>query len=240
MTRQEIIDGMSKVVAEKMLHYQTDFTEYDKPQLLEAQSSEFPFLWIVNEYHTRFASLGGYTDKFFAEQRVRYSFADGDDGISYLLNPHLLSKDDRIFLITEDKMWEVGVFEAKNAIKDYTLSAYEQWKAQHGEIIPKRVTVKFDLIELPKLRAIIRDCEAHDDDSLMSIFRRFHKLRRISDDHQITIKYKWWDNEFACIEHYNGEDHMIYHVKFHGWPETGYMVNGSVQIVPRYGWASHT
>lgn len=240
MTRQEITQFMADVVEKKMTNFQTDFFNYDKPEIEIAKSSQFPYLWIVNELHTRMPSLGGYEDEFFNNVRIRYAYADGDDGLSFYLNPHCLKDSDLIFLITEDNIRQVDVNQAKAAIKDYTTPAYEKWENLHGEIVPKRVTVTFDLIGLSKLRELVSECHLHNDDSLMGIFRQFHKMRRVADDHTITIKYCWWGNEFACIEHYDGEDHMVRHIIFHGWPETGYQQNGSVQIDPRYGWASHT
>lgn len=240
MTRTEIIQKMADVVDEVMKNFQTDFTKYDKPAIENAKSTDFPFMWIVSELHTRMVSLGGYEEDFFNNPTTRYAYADGDDGISFYLHPHLLGQKDRIFLIRENYIWEVNVAGAKNAIKDYTIPVYRKWKKLHGEITPKRVTVQFDLIELPKLREIIRDCHNHNDDSLMDIFRHFHKMRRVADDHKITIRYHAYSNEFACVEYYNGKEHMIRFAVFHGWPETGYQQNGSVQIDPRYGWASHT
>lgn len=231
---------MADVVEMKMKRFQTDFYNYDKPTIEASKSPQFPYLWIVSELHTWMPCLGDFEEDFFENQRSQYAYAAGDDGISVYLNPYHLKDTDLIFLITEDNIWQVNVNQAKAAIKDYTIPAYEKWKALHGEIIPKRVRVKFDLIDLPKLRELIDDCHKHNDDSLMNIFRRFHHIRRVADDHKVTIRYYAHSNEFACVEYYNGEDHMIYHAIFHGWPETGYQTNGSVQIAPHYGWASHT
>ncbi len=240
MTRKEIIQKMATVVDEVMKRFQIDFTEYDKPIIEKAKPKEFPFMWIVSELHTRLVSLGGYEKKFFDNLPIRYAYANGDDSMSFYLHPPYLNKKDRIFLIRENYIWEVSVNGAKNAIKDYTIPVYRKWKELYGEITPKRIRVKFDLLSLSKLREIIQDCHNHGDDSLMSILRRFHNHRCVAEDHSITVKYREWDNEFVWIEHYDGEDHIIGHIVFHGWPETGYQQNGSVQIDPRYGWASHT
>ena len=240
MTRAEIIQRMADVVDEVMKKFQTDFTEYDKQTIENAKPTKFPFMWIVSELHTRMVSLGGYKELFFTNPRIRYAYADGDDSMSLYLHPHLLGKNDHIFLIRENYIWKVSVDGAKNAIKDYTIPVYRRWKEMYGEITPKRVKVNFDHLPLTKLRELIQDCRNHNDDSLMNILSRFHRRRLISEDHTITIKYCEWDNEFIWTEHYEGEDHIIGHIVFHGWPETGYQQNGSVQIDPRYGWASHT
>lgn len=240
MTRTEITAFMADVVEQKMRRFQTDFTDYDKPRVEDCEAKEFPFLWIVSDLHTHMISLGNYEEAFFSSMSTRNAYAKGDDGISFLLDPHFLKSDDRLFLITEDKIWETNVDGARAAIKDYTIPAYEKWKELNGEIKVKRVTVKFDLISLSKLKEIIRDCHNHNDDSLMGIFRGFHKKRCVAEDHTVIVKYAWWDNEFICSDYYNGEVHMIAHVKFHGWPETGYQTNGSIQLDPHYGWSSHT
>lgn len=240
MTRQEIIQYMADVVEMKMTRFKTDFFNYDKPTIEKADSNQFPFLWIVNECHTVMPELGGYEEAFNNSAEIRYAYADGDDMYSFYLSSQYLHDTDLIFLITKDDICPIDVEKAKEAIRDYTIPAYEKWKARYGEIKPKRVTVKFDLIDYSKLREIIQDCHNHNDDSLMEIFRRFHRIRRVADDHTMTIRYRKHANEFACIEHYNGEDHMIRFVIFHGWPETGYMTNNSIQIDPHYGWASHS
>lgn len=240
MTRQDIIQYMADVVATKMTSFQTDFYNYDQPAIEQANPNQFPYLWIVNECHTRMASLGGYEEEFNDNPATRYAYAAGDDSISFYLSPQCLRATDLIYLITEDNICQIDVNKAKEAIRDYTIPAYEKWKALYGEIKSKRVTVKFDLISYSKLREIIQDCHNHNDDSLMNIFRGFHRIRRVADDHTMTIRYHKHSNEFACVEHFNGEDHMIRFVIFHGWPETGYMTNNSIQIDPHYGWASHS
>ncbi len=231
---------MADVVEKKMTRFQTDFFDYDKPKIEASEASQFPYLWIVSELHTYMPCLGGFEQDYFNNIRTRYAYADGDDGFSSYLHHSLLKDTDLIFIITEDNIWQATPAQAKGAIKDYTVPVYEKWKALYGEIVPKRVTVKFDLIGLSKLRELIEDCHKHHDDSLMAIFRRFHNMRRVADDHEVLIRYHSHSNEFACIEHYDGEDHMIRHIIFHGWPETGYLTNGSIQIEPKYGWASHT
>lgn len=240
MTRTEIIQKMADVVDEVMKSFQTDFTEYDKPRIESVESKHFPFLWIVSELHTHMISLGIYEEDFFNNLRMRYAYADGDDSISFYFEPRYFKNTDLVFLITEDNIRKIDVKQAKSAIKDYTIPAYEKWKALNGKIEPKRVKVKFDLLSLSKLRELIEDCRKHNDDSLWTILRNFHNRRIYSEDHSITVKYREWDNEFVWIEHYNGEDKIIGHIVFHGWPETGYMTNGSIQIDPRYGWGSHT
>lgn len=231
---------MAGVVAGKMKHYQTDFTEYDKPEIEKAPSSRFPYLWIVSEMHTSLPSLGGYEVDYFNSPRTRYAYANGDDSISFYLNPHYLKDTDLVFIITDNDISEVSVSQAKAAINDYTIPVYLKWKVLHGDIVVKRVSVKFDLIDLVALLQLIRDCRRHHDDSLLQILRGFHRFRRVADDHTITVRYRKHENEFVCIEHYDGEDRMVRYIIFHGWPETGYKTNGSIQIKPKYGWASHT
>lgn len=240
MTRQEITDYMGNVVDEEMESFQTDFIDYDKPEIENAASSDFPYLWIVSKFHTRCYSLGKYKDNFFATPSMRYAYADGDDNVSYLLDSHLLDKSDRIFIISEDKICEVGPHGANQAIRDYVIPAVKEWEPLYGKLVPKRVRVKFDLLPYAKLRELIQECRDHNDDSLWSILKRFHNRRCVAEDHKITVKYCAWNNEFVWFEHYNGEDHIIGHIVFHGWPETGYMSNGSIQLTPSYGWASHT
>lgn len=240
MTRTEITQFMADVVEDKMGNFHSDFYDFDKPRVEECATKEFPFLWIVSELHTYMISLGSYEENFFNNFSTRNAYADGNDGISFYLDPSILHTTDRLFLITEDKIWEVDVNKAKAAIKDYTTSAYEKWAELNGEITTKRVRIKFDCITLGKLHNLLQDCRNHNDDSLMRIFKQFKRRRAVADDHKIIINYHQCDNEFIYQEYYNGETHMIGGIVFHGWPETGYMTNGSVQLTPEYGWASHT
>lgn len=240
MTRQEITGYMADVVHDVMRRFQTDFAYYDKPEIENAAPSDFPYLWIVSEFHTRCYSLGRYKDTFFSSPAMRYGYAKGEDGVSWLLGPQLLGKKDRIFIISEDKITETDPHGAHEAIRDFVTPAVKEWETLNGKITPRRVRVKFDLLPYAKLRELIQECRSHNDDSLFSILRRFHDFRCKSEDHKITVRYHAHNNEMVWIEHYDGEDRFTGHIVFHGWPETGYMSNGSIQLVPAYGWASHT
>lgn len=240
MTRTEITAFMVDVVEEKMRRFQTDFYDYDKPRVEECAAKEFPFLWIVSELHTYMISLGSYEEDFFNNFSTRNAYADGNDGISFYLESPTLHTTDRLFLITEDKIWEVDVNQARAAVKDYTIPAYEKWKELNGELIKTYVKIKFEFISFGELRKLIQDCDNHGDDSLLSIFKRFKQRRAVAEDHKIIIGYNPYANEFSYKEYYNGDTRLVGGIVFHGWPETGYQQNGSVQLVPQYGWASHS
>ena len=50
---------MSNIVADVMTSFQSDFENFDRPYIENADSSKFPMIWIVGKSHTHLLNLGG-------------------------------------------------------------------------------------------------------------------------------------------------------------------------------------
>lgn len=230
---------MEAVVAETMECYQSDFFKYDKPRI-ESEDFKFPAIWIVGNSHTHCLELGNYKDSFFEAESVRFDYLRNHNPYHYFLTENYFAKD-KWFLITENGLQPITREQAKSAILDYVTPAVHTWIAENGPL-PKltKVSVKFKNITLGELKALIADCRAHGNDSLLECFKIRHCSCRIAADQYTVITYdkKW--HEFSFSEYVNGTARLSGGITFHGWPETGYETNGSVQIDPHYGWSSHT
>lgn len=233
-----IIKQMSNIVADVMTSFQSDFENYDKPYIEGAEACQFPMIWIVGESHTYLLKLGSYKKVFFNNESVRFIYVQGDNGFDAYLD---MFKKDSIFLIEKDKVTKVSWEQAKNAVRDYVLPTVKEWESCNG-ILPKKckVKIKFNNISISKLKQMIRDCEAHNDTSLIDSLRRFHRYRQVASNHYIQVNYNPHYNEFGFCEYINEKSGLVGGIIFHGWTETGYKENHSVQLTPRYGWSVHT
>ena len=234
----KIIQTMSNIVADIMVRFQSDFENYDRPYIEKADDSMFPMIWIVGKCHTCLLRLGGYGKHFSKSEDVRFAYVqDGNPFLSCLATVD----GEHIFLIEMNGVWEITEKQAHEVCRDIVAPVIEKWIKDNGPLPTKfQVPVKFFNITLSKIKELIRECEAHHNNSLIEIFRRFHNYRRVAKDQYIQISYNPGYNEFTFCEYINGNKSLVGHIIFHGWPETGYMVNGSYQIEPTYGWSSHT
>lgn len=235
---ENIIARMSEIVAEIMTNYQSDFENYDRPYIESADNSKFPMIWIVGKTHTYLLCLGEYESRFNENEIARYAYAQGGNPFISTLNA---LGGDHLFLIEPEGVREITEKQAREICRDVVTPVVENWMKENGSLPTKvQVPVKFFNIKLSKIKELIRECEVHNDDSLIKIFRRFHNYRRVAKDQYIQISYNPGYNEFIFCEYTNGKQGLVGGIIFHGWPETGYMVNGSYQIEPKYGWSSHT
>lgn len=235
---EKIIARMRNIVADVMTSFKTDFENYDRPYIEQAATEQFPMIWIVGKSHTNLLQLGAFRNSFFGREDVRYRYAQGDDGFSGYLEP---LNNDRVFLITADDVLPVTKKQACEAIRDMVLPVVNDWEAQNGELPYNiRMTLKFEGITYSQLKELIRDCEAHGDDSLLKKLKGLRRRMKLGADHYIQITYRPSYNEFTFCEYLNGTPRINGGIIFHGWPETGYKTNGSVQLSPSYGWATHT
>lgn len=234
----KIIKTMSNVVADVMTHFQSDFENYDRPYIEGADNSMFPMIWIVGKTHTHLLNLGEY-DKHFNEKEVaRFAYVQGGNPFLSFLDAY---GGDHLFLIESNGVREITEKQAREICRDIVTPVVDKWIRENGPL-PTRVQmpVKFFNITLSKIKELIRECEAHNDDSLIKIFRRFHNYRRIAKDQYIQISYNSKYNEFVFCEYTNGKKGLVGGIIFHGWPETGYQQNYAMQLTPSYGWSSHT
>lgn len=230
---------MEAVVTETMKSFQTDFYNYDKPRI-ESDDFQFPAIWIVGESHTHRLELGNYKEMFSGLESVRYDYLYDHNPWYCFFNTSYHIKD-KWFLITEEGLQPINCKQAEAAIKDYVNSAVQAWIAENGQL-PKltKVPVVLKNITIAELKELVAECRAHGDDTLMDCLKRFHQYSRIAANQYVeVIYYRGW-KEFQFCEYVNRDRRLVGGIVFHGWPETGYQTNGSVQLTQRYGWASHT
>ena len=239
MNKDNILQQMADVVEATMTNYKSDFYNVDKG-IIESKEFKFPVIWIVGQSHTHMFQLGNFKDAFFAWESLRYDYLRNSNPWSYFFNEKLYTKD-KWFLITGNGLQPINLDQAKAAIKDYVTPAVNAWVKEHGPLSRlTKVQVKFKDITFNELKALIADCRAHGNDSLLECFKMRHKSCRVADDQFYVITWhKAW-NEFTFCEYINGNAGLAGHIVFHGWPETGYQTNGAIQLDPRYGWSSHT
>lgn len=234
----KIIQTMTNIVADIMIRFQSDFENHDRPYIESADSSMFPMIWIVGKCHTHLLYLGEYDKNFSENEMARFAYVQGG-------NPFLSYLDalggDHLFLIEPDSVREITEKQAREVCRDIVNPVAEKWIKENGPLPTKvQVSVKFFNIALSKIKELIRECEAHNDNSLIEIFRRFHNYRRVAKDQYIQISYNPGYNEFTFCEYTNGKKGLVGGIIFHGWPETGYQQNYAMQLTPSYGWSSHT
>lgn len=229
---------MAEVVEETMEAFQSDFYKYDKATIM-FEGFKFPFIWIVGKSHTHMMKLGNYKEIFFQCENIRYDYQRCHNPWSYFLTESYYAKD-KWFFVSEEGLREIDRNQAKNIIMDYVNPVVEQWKAENGPL-PKltKIPIKLNGISNDSLKALIYDGHAHGDDSLLQCLKA-RRTPRVAKDHYVEITYDSGWNEFWFSEQVNGQTRICGAIKFHGWPETGYMTNGSIQIDPHYGWSSHT
>ena len=147
----------------------------------------------------------------------------------------------RVYLIGCNNIREIDVVEAQKIIKCVVGNAVKKYALKHGKFTDNyKVCVQIRNITLSKLKALIADCKAHNDTSLLTIFRRFHRYRKVAKNHYVSVLYDPDYNEFTFSEIVNGQRRLVGGIIFHGWPETGYQEAFSVQLTPSYGWHMHT
>jgi len=234
----DILNKMAEIVAKTMTSFQSDFEKYDRPYIETATPEQFPMLWLVATSHTHLLKLGDYHGRFFNEEAVRYAYAAGDDTFSCYLN---IYNSDKVFLINDNSITEITHSQAKEVVRDVVIPVVTKWIEINGSL-PRdiRMPIKFHNITLSQFKDLIRDCEKHNNTSLVDIFYRFRNYYRYATDQYIQISYNPGYNEFGFCQYTNGKPGLVGGIIFHGWPESGYQSNGSVQIESRYGWASHT
>lgn len=124
---------------------------------------------------------------------------------------------------------------------DYVNPAVQEWIAENGPLPANtKVPVIIRGVSITKLKELVADCRKHNNDSLMDCLRRFHNYLRVAADQYIEVHYNSAWKEFTFSEYTNGKEGLVGGIIFHGWPETGYQTNGSVQLDPHYGWSTHT
>lgn len=238
MNKELILQRMADIVSETMTHNQTDFTKYDTDAINGADESSFPMIWICAPRHTWLLQLGRFRQSYCEYEIARYQAAQNCDPFEPYLT--LCNDEDQLYLITDDVV-QIDRQRATEMARNTVQSVIAEYAETH-EPMPKRfkVRIKFQNITLSKLKELIRDCQKHDNNSLLECFRNFHRRLQMTQDHCIEISWHEHWNEFGFCEMYEGVAHISGGIVFHGWPETGYQENYSVQLTPSYGWQTHT
>lgn len=237
--KKSLIAKMKAVVEAHMEMFKTDFYKYDMPYIKAATPEKFPVIWIVSRLHTYLLKLGSYKEQFERDERTRFAYADGDDTFSSYFTPYSLDSDDLIYLITERGLSLITAEDALKLIKQITESVVEAWVAEHGPLPSSKVRVRLHNITISQLKTLIKDCETHGDNSLLLCMKRFHRYVQQTKDHWVDITYHS-GGCFSFTENIGTRKGLVGAIKFHGWPETGYQTNNSIQLTPAYGWSTHT
>lgn len=238
--RETILSHMNNVVANVMRGYQSDFTKYDVPAILNADAKDFPMIWQVGELHTFMLQVGLYARTFAEDEWKHWDYINEGMPFNYYFD-NINYKNDHYFLITEDNITEITPRQCKEVVRDMMIPAIEKFKAEGG-ILPKKakMPVKFPNLSMQNLKEIIKNDVERLGNTLLPILKRFQNYRRTSTNECVEVWYDAKYNEFSFSKICNGKVEMNGGIIFHGTPETGYMQNGSVQLCPSYGWSSHT
>ena len=237
----DILNKMTEIVANTMTSFQSDFEKYDKEYIIWKGVNAFPFLWMVNRSHTYLIRLSEIRKDYFENEAFRYDIAQSCSWVHAYLWPAGMKVTDDIYFITKDYVIKISLEQARNIARDTIESAITAWEQENEKLTAKfKVRVEIGGLSLSKLKELILDCRSHNDDSLLNCMKRFHNYRQQAKSHKVSIWYNERYNEFSFAEMVNGECRLNGSIIFHGWPENDYQTNGSIQLEPRYGWASHT
>lgn len=232
---------MADIVAKTMTSFQSDFEKYDKEYVTREGVKAFPFLWMVHHSHTYLIRLSEIRKDYFENEGFRYDIAQECSWIHAYLWPRCNEVSEDIYFVSKDCVVPIGLEQARNIARDAIGLAVTAWAQEHEPLQTKfKVRVKIGGISLGKLKELIQDCHNHNNESLLKCLKRFHNYRQQAKDHKVSVWYNEYRNEFSFTEMVNGRGRLNGAIIFHGWPESGYQENGSVQLDPRYGWASHT
>lgn len=237
----DILNKMAEIVANTMISFQSDFENYDKAYVTREGVNAFPFLWMVAPSHTYLLDFANFKEKFFGNEAFRYNIVQQNSWYHAYLHPYRGKVTEKIYYVTADGLREVSVEQAREIMRDIITPVITAWEQEHEKIPTKsKVRVEFQNISIRLLKGLIQDCRNHGNDSLMECLNRFHHYRQIAKAHKVIVMWNTSNRQFYFHEVINGEAQLCGGIVFHGWPETGYQTNNSVQLTPQYGWAMHT
>lgn len=237
----DILNKMAEIVASTMTSFQSDFEKYDKEYITREGVKAFPFLWMVAPSHTYLLRFADFKKDFFENEALRYSIVQKSSWYHAYLWPNRGKVSEKIYYVTVDGLREVSVEQAREIMRDIITPVIAAWEQEHEKIPTKsKVRVEFQDISLAQLKRLIQDCRYHNNDTLWECLKRFHNYQQCAKDHKIIVKWNDCYQRFSFCEFINGKAQLSGGIVFHGWPESGYQVNNSVQLDPLYGWASHT
>lgn len=237
----DILNKMAEIVANTMTSFQSDFEKYDAEYVKREGVNAFPFLWMVAPSHTYLLRFADFKKDFFENEALRYRIVQKSSWYHAYLYPGCGEFMEKIYYVTVEGLREVSVGQAREIMQDIIVPVIAAWEKEHERIpVKSKVVVNFQDISLTRLKELIQDCRYHNNDTLLECLKRFHKYQQCAKDHKIIVKWNSCYQQFSFRELINGEEHLSGGIVFHGWPETGYQSNKSVQLDPLYGWATHT
>lgn len=238
-TKSEILAAMTAIVEATMTSCKSDFYTYDRTAILEP-NFQFPVIWVVGKAGTILINLGQYEERFETSEATRYGYLTYGLPCAYYFDS-IDHKDRKWYIITEDGLQLIDQERAKAFTKDHVARIVQKWIENNGPLPTQlKVPVKLHGISISKLKELIQECRDHNDDSLLMVLKRFHNYQRVAENHRVDVYYHEGDKEFWFVNRVNEGNCLSGAIVFHGWPETGYQTNGSIQIDPEYGWSSHT
>lgn len=237
----DILNKMAEIVAATMTSFQSDFEKYDKEYISREGVQAFPFLWMIAPTHTYLLKLANFKETYFANETLRYDIAQKNSWFHAYLYPCSGEVKETIYYVTLDGLREVSVKQAREIVRDTITPVVVEWEQTHEKLpAVSKIAVKIENISWSHLKELIQDCRNHGNDSLMECLKRFRRYRRTAKNQQIVVRYNGYRHEFSFCEFINDVPQFCGGIVFHGWPETGYQINNSVQLTPQYGWAIHT
>lgn len=240
MKKEKILSQMENIVADLMKSFQSDFFNHDVPAIQEAKANDFPMIWQVGECHTHLLKVVEYARTFKDDEWKRYDYVKEGMPFECYFDQRMF-KGDHYFLLTDDGVYPISIPQCRELIRDIMLPEIEKYKATVGTL-PKHVKlpIKFINISLFELKAIIKKDVEEMGNTLLTELKKLHQRRRTASNEFVQISYDSYLNKFCCSHITNGKAGLYNEIKFHGTPDTGYLTASSIQIDPRYGWASHS
>lgn len=237
----DILNKMAEIVAATMTSFQSDFEKYDKEYISREGVKAFPFLWMIAPTHTYLLKLANFKETYFENEALRYDIAQKNSWFHAYLYPCSGEVKETIYYVTMDGLREVSVKQAREIVRDIITPVVVEWEQTHEKLpAVSKIAVKIENISWSHLKELIQDCRNNGNDSLMECLKRFRRYRRTAKNQQIVVRYNGYRHEFSFCEFINDVPQLCGGIVFHGWPETGYKINNSVQLTPQYGWAIHT
>ena len=235
---KKIFDSMEELKNElgyncKWVNY--DF-ECDKDYL---QKYEGEFIWLLGTFGTYIMPIAvGHIENSLNNEGYRYSLAqksvmaDGCLAMTHYKFIHFKDDGSYVFITPEQaaELWEKNKEEA-----------VENFKKKNGFGLPTdmKIRVRFSC-DWRYVLEQLRYAREHGDDSLMDCLKRSRHCLKLAKDHEMMISSDFSHRSFLFADVVNGKVVMNGGIIFHGYPEEGYMQNGSVQLTPSYGWQIHT
>lgn len=218
---------------------QSDFYKYDVNKIQNTDDRYFPMIWVVTPINTCLINYKLYADRYYDSEFTRYDWHNPN---SNYFDAYLQDEvNQQVYLIEENGIKLICMKEARKIVRNSVNDSVLKYEKEFGKFTDDyKIRIKLNNITFSKLKELLKDCQVHNNTSLMDCLSRFRRCRKMSKDHTFCITYYPSDNEFTFREYINNEARLVGGIIFHGWPETGYKENFAVSLCPSYGWKIHT